>query len=93
MLTSLGCSVEKASNGMIAYELVRERNLKDESKFDLIFMDVNMPVCNGYEATKLIRKEPIIQVPIICLSAQESSTHQQQCKEVGMTEISKINFL
>lgn len=87
MLTTLGCIVEKASNGRIAYEMVKENNKKAETQYDLIFMDINMPVCNGYEATKLIRKEHIIQVPIICLSAQESSLHQQQCQEAGMTEI------
>lgn len=89
MLTRLDCIVDKASNGTIAYELVKEKNKKEESKFDIIFMDINMPVCNGYESTRLIRKEPIIQVPIICLSAQESSQHQHQCNEVGMTEVSK----
>ncbi len=88
MATKLGCMVEKAENGKAAVELVRDRNKKAETRFDLVLMDVNMPVMNGYEASEKIRDGPgIIPVPIICVSAQDCEVHRDRCRQAGMDKI------
>lgn len=91
MLTKLGCKVEKASNGEIGADMVIQHNSQKETKFDMVFMDANMPVLNGYESAKKIRKDALIQCPIICISAQDSAEHQQLCKEAKMDQASKFN--
>ena len=91
MLTKLGCTVSKAGNGGIALQIVRESNKTDGGKFDFILMDANMPVMNGYEATKLIREEQgIVQVPIVCISAQDSKEHSEKCYSSGMSSICNV---
>ena len=66
---------------------MREKGNETRSTPDLIIMDANMPVMNGYEATKMIREEQVVHVPIICLSAQESAEHREQCLEAGMDKV------
>ena len=87
LLAKLGCEVDKASNGQIGVDIVLEH--EKNVPYDIIFMDANMPVLNGYEAAKLIRLNSRVETPIICVSAQDSLKHQALCKECGMTEISK----
>ncbi len=89
LLTKLGCAVEKASNGKIAVEMVMERLKSDEPMYDIVFMDANMPVMSGYDAAKMIKQDPHLTVPIVCVSAQDSIKHQALCRECGMAEISK----
>ena len=58
--------VYEAENGEVAIEM-----LKEHKDIDLVFMDVMMPVMDGYEAMRIIRKMPDIQdIPIICLTAK-----------------------
>lgn len=79
-----GYEVEIASNGKIAVEMFLK------SKFDAIIMDIEMPVMNGYEATKLIRQKEkeleIASVPIICLSGNAREEYERRAMEVGMND-------
>jgi signal transduction histidine kinase/ligand-binding sensor domain-containing protein/CheY-like chemotaxis protein/HPt (histidine-containing phosphotransfer) domain-containing protein len=82
ILQMLGCEVEIVSNGKQAVELF------SPGKFDLIFMDCQMPVMDGYEATKCIRKIEsqldVLGIPIIALTAGTSVEDKQKCKIIGM---------
>ncbi|MBF0254124.1 MAG: response regulator [Candidatus Omnitrophica bacterium] len=74
-----GCTFETASDGQEAVDKVRKR------KFDLIFMDIRMPVLNGYEATRKIRQaDP--DVPIIALTAHVMPHVKPKCLECGMND-------
>jgi CheY-like chemotaxis protein len=51
---------------------------------DLILMDINLPIIDGYEATRRIRAQPALQAtPIVGLSAHAMSSHEAMAKEAG----------
>ncbi len=81
MLTQLGYSFKIAKNGKEAVESLSEFD------FDLILMDVQMPVLNGLEATRLIRKMPAKDaLVIIGLSANVYDEDQKKALESGMND-------
>ncbi len=91
MLKRLGCRVDTAVNGQIAVEEIARINRVDAGKEDvvqLVFMDANMPVMNGYEAatriTQMEKQGEIWKTYIICLSAQDSGEHLELCLSSGM---------
>ncbi len=98
MLRHLNCEICTAGNGATAVEETLRRNGPQTSsesgtaKIDLIVMDANMPVMNGYDAARRIgdlhREGKISAVDIVCLSAQESELHADLCKASGMQHIS-----
>lgn len=100
LLGVVGIQVEVAENGEKAIEKIIE---SEENYFDIIFMDIQMPVMNGYEATRIIRKmqrEDMKNIPIIAMSAYAFSDDLKKAKEAGMTgsiskpvEVSKLNKL
>jgi len=84
-LNKLGIEVELASNGQIASELMQK------NKYDLVFMDCQMPVMNGFEATKRIRQAEAdsdvgIRVPVIALTANGNASDRQYYLEAGMDD-------
>ncbi|EJC7172535.1 response regulator, partial [Vibrio parahaemolyticus] len=82
ILEQLGLKVSVASHGEEALQLCREH------AFDLIFMDCQMPVMDGFIATEQIRdmNEWGAHVPIIALTANVVKEDQQRCFEAGMNE-------
>ena len=78
ILKNLGIPVVVASNGIEAVELARKGT-------DLIFMDVQMPEMNGYEATEKIRSLGI-EVPIIAVTASAVKGEREHALEIGMTD-------
>ncbi|PKH00353.1 hybrid sensor histidine kinase/response regulator [Paraglaciecola sp. MB-3u-78] len=85
MLGLLGCEVWLADNGAEAVEQV---NLQ---KPDLVLMDCQMPVMDGYAATKAIRKNwP--NIPIVALTAGMGDNLNQQCLDAGMNEVMSKPF-
>lgn len=70
------CDIEEAENGLLALNKVKE------TKYDLIFMDIMMPVMNGIEATKKIREHDK-DVMIIAVSAVEDSLKQKEILRSG----------
>lgn len=61
-------------------------NLLDTEKFDIVLMDINMPIINGFETTKLIRNKGI-NIPIIALTAFDKQEITEQALSSGMNDI------
>ena len=84
ILQGMGFIVETAINGQAAVEKIKLASPED---FDLILMDIQMPVMNGWEAARAIRRLPepsISHIPIIALSADAFDSDKQMSKESGM---------
>jgi PAS domain S-box-containing protein len=79
-LSNLAMDVTEAANGEIAVQLARAQ------VFDLILMDVQMPVMDGYEATAVLRQDLGLTVPIIALTANAISGEREKCLAVGMND-------
>ena len=82
MLDKGGFKVEVAGNGREG----AERFTSDPDKFDLIFMDIQMPEMDGYEATRLIREKGFGGVPIIALTAHAMKGEREKCLGYGMDD-------
>ena len=73
--------VTVAGNGKEALALL------EHNRFDVILMDVQMPVMDGFEATKIIRENfQFVHLPIIAMSAGVTLDEQEKCHHVGMTD-------
>jgi len=79
ILENLGCDVDIAGNGLEALEAVKKK------KYNMIFMDVQMPEMNGYEASSEIRKLGV-KTPIIAVTANAMKGEKEKCLEAGMTD-------
>ena len=82
VLRNMGLNVIQATNGKEALEILPQyRPL-------MIFMDVNMPVMDGYTATQFIRTmgEPYSSLPIIALTADAMEKDKEKCLEAGMDD-------
>lgn len=85
-LQETGVSIEEAETGKAALELFENT---PEGYFDLIFMDISMPVMDGYEATIAIRslkREDAKKVPIVALTANALAEDVAAAKSAGMNE-------
>ncbi|MDE6608580.1 MAG: response regulator, partial [Lachnospiraceae bacterium] len=86
IIGSFGVEIETAENGKQAVEQFKERG---EGYYDLIFMDVQMPVMNGYEASKEIRafdRADAAVIPIIAMTANAFAEDVVESKKAGMSE-------
>ena len=85
ILGMTGAEIDVAENGKIAVEKVVNA---PENEYDLAFMDIQMPIMNGYEATAAIRSLPGARgkVPIIAMTANAFAEDVQMAKNTGMNE-------
>ena len=86
LLQNEGAEVTKAWNGQEIVELFRK---SESGEFDVILMDIMMPIINGYEATKRIRsldREDAKKIPIIAMTANAFTEDRIRAKEAGMDE-------
>ena len=86
MLQNEGADVTKAWNGQEAVEIFKKSGA---GEFDVILMDIMMPVMNGYEAAKMIRsldREDARGIPIIAMTANAFTEDRLRAKEAGMDE-------
>ena len=82
----MGVSCTGAQNGQQALEMFA---VAAPGTYAMIFMDVRMPVMNGYEATKAIRKlerPDARQIPIVAMTADAFSSDIRMAQQVGMNE-------
>ena len=94
MLKKLGHSFAIATNGEEAVEAYKSTILQGDTPFDIVLMDCEMPVLNGFEATRQIRElEKLLQknpIPIVALTAHIMEKQVEECKAAGMnTHLSK----
>ena len=83
-LSMVGLSPVLAVNGEIGLEMVKERQ-ETNKPFDLIFMDIHMPVMNGFTASKEIMSLGVT-TPIIAVTADVTTDNILACKEAGITD-------
>lgn len=82
ILKMWGCHYETAENGVVALEKIRGHD------FDLILMDIQMPVMDGFETTKAIRQgdQKKKRMPIIALTANATQRDFEKCIAAGMND-------
>lgn len=81
MLSKLGCDVVVAAHGGEALTQLEQRT------FDLVLMDCNMPVMDGYEATRQIRhRGRWPKLPIVALTANAMPEERERCRSAGMND-------
>ena len=79
LLEAVGCRVDIANNGEVAVALARM------APYEIILMDLHMPVMDGFQATRAIRAQETGQrVPIIAMTADVFEEERKQCLEAGM---------
>jgi CheY-like chemotaxis protein len=80
LLDDFGFENDIAGNGADAVEKLKHNT------YDIILMDLHMPVMNGFETTEYIRKDLKSKTPIIALTADVTTTDLKKCKAVGMND-------
>ena len=81
LLKTMGAYVTIAENGKAAVEVIKSGD------FDAVLMDVQMPVMDGYEATKAVRKIPgFSELPIIAMTAHAMKGDREKCIAAGMSD-------
>jgi CheY-like chemotaxis protein len=80
LLEDFGFAMDVAGNGQIAVEKLAT------TPYDIVLMDLQMPVMNGFEATEYIRNVLHSNVPIIALTADVTTVDVEKCKAVGMND-------
>jgi CheY-like chemotaxis protein len=83
LLKAVGFTVDSALNGQDALELARSR------KYDLIIMDIEMPILDGYQTARKLRNDPNSgghDVPVIAMTANSHSGIEKQFREAGMND-------
>ena len=84
MLSMFGIESERAENGRICVDMMEKA---EEGRYDLIFMDVQMPQMNGLDATRAIRlldNSRASSVPIVAMTADAFSENVAECLKAGM---------
>ena len=82
IFTQAGYIVDTVNNGEEAVNMF----LSNQNKYDIIFMDIQMPVLNGHEATKMLREKGFKDIPIIAITADVVMGSMEQCLEAGMND-------
>jgi signal transduction histidine kinase/DNA-binding response OmpR family regulator len=80
ILEQAGATVSVADNGEVAIELLRAGG------YDLVLMDVQMPVMDGFSATRLIREDLGLKLPVIAMTAGVMESEREQCIAAGMDD-------
>ena len=86
LLLNMGLAVTMANNGKEAVDLLRQPNAVD--RFDIVLMDLQMPVMDGYTATRKIREldSQVRNIPIIALTAHAMIEEGEKCRAAGMND-------
>lgn len=81
-LKKLGCRVDTATDGQKVVDMMNRHG------YDVVFMDIHMPLMDGYKATRIIRKmkDKNRKVPIVALTTRTLSGDRQKCIDAGMND-------
>ncbi|KAL7491694.1 hypothetical protein ACHAWT_000987 [Skeletonema menzelii] len=83
-LKKMKCSTKRAEHGQVALDILKTSM---PGEFDLILMDLRMPIMDGLEATKLIREElKMTDIPILALTGEKRDDIQSECEGIGFTD-------
>ncbi len=81
LLGMVGVEVTLVDNGQAALDTLRER------RFDAVLMDLQMPVMDGYEATRRLRANPDYnQLPVLAMTAHAMTQERERCRALGMND-------
>lgn len=78
ILQRTGAGITEAANGMEAIDLLKKR------VFDVVLMDLHLPVMNGFDTTRYIREKLKLDVPVIAITANVINGEESKCLEAGM---------
>jgi len=79
-LRKFNCSTKLAENGQIAVDILSNAML---GTYDLILMDLRMPVMDGLEATRIIKHELKISTPVVALTGDDNADTRAECEKIG----------
>ena len=82
LLTKAGYCLDIAVTGKEAVE----KFFADPERFDLIFMDIQMPEMDGKDAARMIRKNGFTEIPIIAMTAASMKGDREKCVAAGMND-------
>ena len=83
LLKNVGITVDEARDGSLGVQMLMENKFN----YDAILMDIQMPVVDGYEATEMIRSNPLGKdIPIIAMTADAMTGIREKCLKVGMND-------
>lgn len=80
IVEDFGFEVDIANNGKLAIEMLQQ------NRYDIVLMDLQMPVMNGYDATAYVRNQMKNQTPIIALTADVTTVDLEKCLAIGMND-------
>jgi len=93
ILINLGFQVDVADNGQQALDVLKSDAMKNDAarvNYDLVFMDCQMPVMDGYEAAECIRSglagQKYVSIPIVAMTANAMKGDDKKCLESGMDD-------
>lgn len=82
VLERFGATVDVANNGAEAIKVLQA----NPNKYQLVLMDVQMPVMDGFTATRILREELGISIPVLAMTAGVTDTEREQCLAAGMDD-------
>lgn len=83
LIEAAGINVDVAENGQVAVNILKT----NAHKYQLVFMDIQMPVMDGYSATSLIREDlKLLNLPIVAMTADAITGVKEKCLKVGMND-------
>ncbi|WBS00361.1 PAS domain S-box protein [Pseudoduganella sp. SL102] len=86
ILEPAGALVTAVGDGQQAVDLFAARRGESRCDFDIVLMDVQMPVMDGYTATRILRTRLGLQLPILAMSAGVTAAEREQCLAAGMND-------
>jgi len=78
LLQKLGCTYRMVGNGREVVEALAE------GEWDLLLLDLQMPVMDGFETMRILREERRSKIPVVALTACVFQEDQDRCREAGM---------
>ena len=82
-LTKLGCAVTLAHNGQEAINIITANNFL----YNLIFMDIEMPIMDGFEATAILINQYKVKIPIVACTGNGTDEDIDKCLSIGMKDV------